>query len=51
MFIEMQRFFEEIIRKGQFLALKNIILSKGNKMKFKKEIAEEKSVLYIGEGR
>lgn len=51
MFIEMQRFFEEIIRKGQFIALKNIILSKGNKMKFKKEITEEKSVLYIAEGR
>ncbi len=51
MFIEMQRFFEEIIRKGQFISLKNIILSKGNKMKFKKEIMEEKSVLYIAEGR
>jgi len=51
MFIEMQRFFEEIIRKGQFISLKNIILSKGNKMKFKKEIMQEKSVLYIAEGR
>lgn len=51
MFIEMQRFFEEVIRKGSFITLRNIILSKGNKMKFKKEIADEKSVLYIGEGR
>ena len=51
MFIEMQRFFEEIIRKGQFITLKNLIRSKGNKMKVKKEISEEKSVLYIAEGR
>lgn len=51
MFIELQRFFEEIIRKGTTLALRYIIVSKGNKLKFKKEIAEEKSVLYIGEGR
>lgn len=47
----MQRFFEEVIRKGQFLSLKNLILSKGNKLKFKKELVEEKSILYIGEGR
>lgn len=51
MFIEMSRFFEEVIRKHPMTFLRNIVLSKGNKMKFKKEIAEEKSVLYIGEGR
>ena len=47
----MSRFFEEVIRKHSMTFLRNIVLSKGNKMKFKKEIAEEKSVLYIGEGR
>lgn len=49
MFIEMQRFFEEIIRKAQFSGLKHLILSKGNKIRFKKEIAVHKSVLYIKE--
>lgn len=38
MFIELQRFFEELIRKGPILALKYLIVSKKNKMRFKKEI-------------
>jgi hypothetical protein len=50
MFIELQRFFEELIRKGSSLALKYLIVSKKNKMRFKKEIKEENSVLYIKEG-
>ncbi|CDW75705.1 UNKNOWN [Stylonychia lemnae] len=51
MFVELQRFFEEIIRRATTLALRKIIVSKENQIKFKKEISEEKSVLYIGEGR
>jgi len=51
MFLEMTRFFEEVIRKSQFTSLKSLILSKGNKMRFKRELADEKSVLYIAENR
>lgn len=40
MFLEMQHFFEELVRKSPFINLKNLILSKGNKMKFKKELAD-----------
>lgn len=38
MFLEMTRFFEEIVRKAQFTSLKSLILSKGNKMRFKREL-------------
>ena len=51
MFLELQRFFEEIIRRGTALELKTLIVSKGNAIDFKEEILTESSVLYIGEGR
>jgi len=51
MFLEMQRFYEDIIRKGASLALKTLIVSKGNAMDFKAQIQTESTVLYIGEGR
>ena len=38
MFLEMQRFYEDLIRKGAALALKTLIVSKNNAMDFKKEI-------------
>jgi hypothetical protein len=50
MFVEMQRFFEEIIRKAPFSGLKSLILSKGNKVRFKKELAQtQPTVLFIKE--
>jgi hypothetical protein len=38
MFLELQRFNEEVIRRGQDIVLKQYVLSKGNKMDFRKEI-------------
>ena len=51
MFLELQRFNEELIRRGSDLALKQYVLSKGNKMDFRKEIKQECPVVYIGENR
>jgi hypothetical protein len=38
MFLELQRFNEELIRRGSEIILKHYVLSKGNKMDFRKEI-------------
>lgn len=51
MFLELQRFNEELIRRGSEIVLKQYVLSKGNKMDFRKEIKKECSVVYIGENR
>ena len=51
MFLELQRFFEEIIRRGSALELKTLIVSKGNPIDFKEEILTESTVLFVGEGR
>jgi len=49
MFLELQRFYEELVRRGPFTPLKTLILSKGHPIKFKSEIHEKKEVLYVGD--
>jgi hypothetical protein len=50
MFEEMQKFWEEMIRRSAFTTLKTLILSKGNQIQFKKECANNKqAVMYIRE--
>ena len=51
MFLELQRFNEELIRRSTELVLKQYVLSKGNKMDFRKETRQEASVVYIGANR
>ena len=48
MFLELQRFNEELIRRGTECVLKQYTVSKGNKMDFRKEVGLESSVVYIG---
>jgi hypothetical protein len=51
MFLELQRFNEELIRRGSELVLKQYTVSKSNKMDFRKEIGLESSVVFIGLNR
>jgi hypothetical protein len=51
MFLELQRFYEELVRRGPITNLKTLILSKGNEIKFKEEISQKKNVLFISENR
>ncbi len=51
MFLELQRFNEELIRRGNELVLKQYVLSKSNKMDFRKDIKSDSFVVYIGENR
>ena len=51
MFLEMQRFYEELIRRGSQLKLETLVVSKNNPIDFQLEIALESSALYVGEGR
>ena len=51
MFLELQRFYEVLVRRAPQINLKNLILSKGNTLKFKEEIKHQAKVLYLGEGR
>jgi len=50
MFLELQRFFEELIRRGTSLALETLVISKGNPIDFQEAIALESTALYVGDG-
>ena len=49
MFLELQRFYEELIRRGSSLVLDTLIVSKNNPIKFQEEIQIESSVLFVNE--
>ena len=51
MFLELQRFYEELIRRGSALNLETLIVSKNNPINFQEEIALQSTALFIGEGR
>jgi hypothetical protein len=53
MFLDLQRFYEELIRRGLQAAfnLRTLIVSKKNPMNFPVEVRMESTVLYIGDGR
>lgn len=51
MFLELQRFFEELVRRGSYTELKTLIVSKGNFIKFKQELGKKSEILYLGEQR
>ena len=51
MFLELQRFYEELIRRGSALTLETLVISKSNPIDFQESIAMESTTLYVGEGR
>ena len=48
--MELQRFYEELIRRGEVLKLETLVVSKGNPIDFQEEIALESTALDVGEG-